>query len=249
MSDRPLDASDPADPAAEPSGREPGYLADVAEAELSARELAHEDLIEEAEAGTLDTQTILAQAHEQAVRARAAWSLIHKELLLLLFANCLFFAGVLAAWSRGAPGDPGLASSYWLSGLDTIRGALIFALAIHGFWIMFFNVWFRQMIVWPYLLNALLALWVGIPGFTGTIGSAKWEAAQKYVDAQTSKSLLDPILTPLATIPAGHWLLTLGGAIVLIVLLKGILAGMSQSKSKASGRSDVSGGGSRYRRR
>ena len=130
-------------------------------------------------------------------------------------------------------------------GLDTIRGAVIFALSIFGFWIMGINLAFRQLIVWPFFLNALIALWVGIPGFTGTIGSDKWQRAKEYVEGLRGESILDRIMGPLSTIPAGHWLLTAGGALVLIVLLKGVLGGASKGRAEAA----TAGGGGRRRAR
>ena len=146
-------------------------------------------------------------------------------------------------WSRGAPGDPDLAQSFFLQGIDTIRGGAIFALAIFGFWIMAINLVYRQLYVWPYLINALLALWVGIPGFTRTIGSATWDRAKAYGESLRGQSMLDDIMGPLSVIPAGHWLLTAGGALVLIVLLKGILGGAG--KGRAAGEAE---GGRRGRR-
>ncbi|MHC5011652.1 MAG: hypothetical protein ACYTG6_12020 [Planctomycetota bacterium] len=230
----------------EDEGLEEAASAEAEEAAAAAEEALEEEVFFEGdEEGmeAVDMAAILAEAQHDALRARAAWSLVHKELFILLFANCLFFAGALAAWSRAygwmtTPEAP-------LTGLDTIRGALIFALAIYGFWTMVFNIWHRQLVVWPFLLNALLALWVGIPGFTSRIGSQAWDDAIHYVDkVMPSKTMLDWILTPLSTIPPGHWLLTLGGAIVLIVLLKGVLGGHSKSRSTTAEES----GGRRRRR-
>ena len=64
-------------------------------------------------------------------KAVASMSLVHKEHFGLLFANCFFFAGALAAWTRVAPGTPATSASV-IHGLDTIRGAAIFALSIYG---------------------------------------------------------------------------------------------------------------------
>jgi hypothetical protein len=205
--------------------------AEAAEAATETDEGFEEGAEEGAELGVgVDVDALLGEARARATQARAAWSLIHKELLALLLANCFFFAGALASWSRGVPSDVDFVQSFYLQGIDTIRGAAIFALAIFGFWIMLINFVFRQLIVWPYLINALLALWVGIPGFTRTIGSDKWDRAKAYGDTLSNQSMLDDIMHPLSTIPGGFWLLTAGGALVLIVLLKGILGGASKGR-------------------
>lgn len=276
--------------------------ADEAEAEeamAAAEESFYDDegdLLDE-EAAAAQREEAMSEALHEGLLARASWSLVHKELLLLLFANCLFFAGVLAAWARYQPWDErmalqaadeavGLAEDaynqaerkylddqstvntlvlqgkraslerayaarkaakikpdVYYNGLSTIRGSLIFMFAIFGFFIFVVCIRFRQVIIWPFLLNALFALWVGIPGFTNNVGSARWEAAQDYMDAKTA-SILEKIMAPLSTVPPGHWLLTFGGALVLIVLLKGVFSGMSAAKAK-----QASSAGSRRRRR
>jgi hypothetical protein len=182
------------------------------------------------------------------VRARAFWSLVHKELLAMLLANCFFFAGALVAWARVHPWGGMGATPY--SGLETIRGAAIFGLSLFGFWIMVINVWHRQLIVWPYLLNALLALWVGIPGFTNAFGSEAWDRSSEWLKAQPgSHSFLEKAMTPLSNIAPGYWLLTAGGALVLIVLVKGILGGASQSRAAAASEAASGGGAAGGRRR
>lgn len=207
-------------------------IAETEEAEAAAVEEeffdVSEDLFDE-EAAAAQREQAMAEAQHAGLKARASWSLVHKELLLLLLANCLFFGGVLAAWSRAAPGQVGDPSTY-INGLDTIRGALIFVLAIYGFWTLALSLWFRQVVVWPFLINALLALWVGIAGFTRTIGSDSWDQACTYLDHMPSRSFLDKGMIPLSSIPPGYWLLTVGGALVLIVLLKGVISGASASK-------------------
>lgn len=204
---------------------------------------AGEDLPLEGE-GDADVGAALAEAHRASLNARAWWSLVHGELLVLLFANCLFFAGVLAAWDRPLPWDEGVVRTF--NGLDTIRGAAIFALSIYGFWVAAFNIWYRQLRIWPYMLSALLALWVGLGGFVNTVGSSRWTGASTWLETQTT-SMLTVVLAPLSSVAPGFWLLTAGGVIVLIMLLKGIMSG--RAKAKAAQREGGGTGGGRRRRR
>jgi hypothetical protein len=271
--------------------------ADQAEAEEAEAAEAEEEFFDDEGDAFLDEEAVMAQREEAMaeanisnMRAQAEWFLVHKELLLLLLANCLFFAGVLAAWGRTLPWDEraqvkaarqaqvtlmtaeeefAAAEELWevdkspangvamdqaranlavaratvdaadagpaptLYGLGTIRGALIFALALYGFWVIFLNFRYRQTMVWPFLINAILALWVGIPGFTNNFGSEHWTLAEKYMEQETA-SFLAKLMAPLSNTPPGHWLLTFAGAIVLVVLLRGILSGRSKTKARAA---------------
>jgi len=215
--------------------------ADQAEAE-EAEAAAAEEFFDDAE-DYFDEEALIAQREEAMadaqvanLRAQADWFLVHKELLTLLLANCLFLAGVLVSWGRLMPWDAGFDASQsrsYLTGLDTIRGGLIFALALHGFWIIFLNFKYRQTLVWPFLINAIFALWVGIPGFTSNFGSDRWAAATAYMDTQTA-SFLAKFIAPFSNTAPGYWLLTAGGALVLIVLLKGVISGAGKAKAKAA---------------
>lgn len=211
--------------------------AEIDEAEAAAAEEWQEDLDQDEDA-QFQIEEAMAAAHQASLEARATWSLVHRELFVFLFANILFFVGVLAAWSRMSAGlvssaeDPTTWVANQINGLDTIRGTIIFALSLYGFWTIVFNIWYRQLKIWPFLINALLALWVGIPAFTSGIGSARWDAAKQHLDDMPTKTLLDKITVPMSSIAPGYWLLTIGGALVLIVLLKGILGGMSSSKGQ-----------------
>lgn len=227
---------DELDEAAEPVGEAAAALeAEAAEAVAA----AEEEILEAAEDfygdddPAVQWEEALGEAHRDGLAAKAWWSLVHKEQMTLLIANILFFVGVLAAWSRAVPGQVADASTY-IHGLDTIRGALIFALALYGFFTIGVNLRFRQTRVGPFLINALFALWVGIPGFTRMIGSAEWDQARAHVELlkQTEGvSLLDGFLIPLSAIAPGYWMLTAGGLLVLLVLVRGVLAGASSVKA------------------
>lgn len=226
-----------------PDGDEPvGEVAAALEAEAAeAVQAAEEEILEAAEDFYGDEDPVvqwegaLADAHGEGLAAKAWWSLVHKEQMTLLFANLLFFVGVLAAWSRAVPGDAANPANH-IHGLDTVRGALIFALALYGFVIIYVNIRFRQTRVLPIFMNALFALWVGIPGFTRMIGSAEWDQAKAHVEhlKQTvgGVSILDDFLIPLSAIAPGYWMLTAGGLLVLLVLVRGVLAGASSVKAQ-----------------
>jgi hypothetical protein len=231
MTDGTQDREDDAFAASNEGEERPADVVAFEEVEI-ATDYDHEPF-SDAESSALAAEQALTEAREDALRTRASWSLIHKELFAFLFANCIMFAGSVVAWSAATPGLPAQPSEF-ITGLDTIRGSLIFALALYGFWTCVFNIYHRQMRVWPFLLNAILALWVGIGGIVGAIGSDRWKAAEAAVEARESTTLADKVLTPLDTIPPGFWLLAFGGVIVLVVLIRGIVSGAQQAKESAA---------------
>lgn len=207
---------------------------DEVEVEASEAEeaLAEMDAAFDEEAGMdVDTEALLAAAAMDRVSRQAYWHGNQKQLFTFLFANCLFFAGALVAWTRSTPGDPAGDPSTYITGLHTIRGAFIFALAIYGFWTAVFNIWHAQMKVWPYLLNAVLALWVGVSGFAQGIGGEEWDKAGEYLKSLESKKVLDDILVRFSVIAPGYWLLTFGGLIVAWVIVNGLMKGAQQSEA------------------
>ena len=158
------------------------------------------------EAGS-DAAAIMEEAKHERLHRQAFWHLQSKQLFAFLFANCMFFASGFAAWTRAGYNEDGSAvpvdPSLMLSGLDTIRGSLIFALALYGFWTAVFNIWHAQMKVWPYLLSAILALWVGVGGIAAGIGGEQWERSKLYLESLESKTMMDDMLTPLGVIVPG----------------------------------------------
>jgi hypothetical protein len=181
-------------------------------------------------------EQLMDEAEANRRRANASMSLVHKEHYAFLFANCLFFAGALAAWRSGPYGanDAGAAVTH---GLETIRGSLVFALALYGFWSLGIGLYTKRTVVWPLLLNMLLGLWVGLGGVVKGIGSPAWEQAYKdlYDPAKTaSYSAIDKMLAGLGTIAPGYWMLTGGALLVLFILIKGIVSGASKSKTRAA---------------
>lgn len=195
---------------------------------------------------TIDASALLAEAQMDEMAVRASWHLIPKEVFAFLFANCMMLAGVLGAWSRSAA-DQTPSPAFYLDGLDTIRGTLIFALVIYGFWTAIFNIWGRQMKVWPYVLNAILCLWVGISGFMRAKGNDELAAAAERALEGKSKTMLDDWMASWGVVPPAYWALTVGGLIVAIILVKGILSGAQSAKEAAAEESEARG--ARRRRR
>ena len=206
-----------------------------------------------------DTQAIMQQAMLDRMHRKAYWHSNQRQLFAFLFANCMFFASGFVAWVRAGYAEVkvdgewvvqalDVDASLLFSGVDTIRGGLIFALAIYGFWTAVFNIWHAQMKVWPYLLGATLALWVGLGGFISTIGGEQWELAIRYKDSAAfgSKSLFTDMTVPLSTIAPAFWLLAIGGLMVVWIIINGLMQGSQAAKSAATQEAQSTG---RRRRR
>lgn len=174
-------------------------------------------------------EALLQEAEMGRRRAVAAMSLVHKEHFALLFANCFFFAGSLAAWSRAEAGGE-TSTGALLHGLDTIRGAAIFALAMYGFWVSAVGLYTKRTVVWPFMLNALLALWVGLGGVIAGFKSEGFDKAMENVPA--GSSYLSKYLAGPGSIAPGFWMLAAAGLLVIFLILKGLLGGASKSKSR-----------------
>src|SRR5262245_19735555 len=74
-----------------------------------------------------------------------AWGTVHKEHWLFVFSAILIGVGCVASWNGRTPAGP---NGPEISGLDTIRGTLMFALAIYGLIAGIFNILFRRMVLW-----------------------------------------------------------------------------------------------------
>jgi hypothetical protein len=208
--------------------------------------LAEESFDDEAPPPGGTVEQLLEEAEANRRRANAAMSLVHKEHFAFLLANCLLFAGSLAAW-RALPYGENIAGGNLTTGLGTIRGSLIFALAIYGFWSLGIGLYTKRTVVWPFLLNMLLGLWVGLGGVIRGIGSTEWHYAYKVLndpEKTTSYTKLDETLAGLSTIAPGYWMLTCGSMLVLFIIVKGIVGGAAKGKKPAA-----EGGPERSRRR
>lgn len=191
-------------------------------------------------------EELLHEAEANRRRANAAMSLVHKEHFAFLGANCLFFAGSLAAWRvvEMGPVDGGTRLVQLTHGLDTIRGAAIFALSIYGFWSLAIGLYTKRTVVWPFLLNMLLGLWVGLAGVMRGIGSDAWKRAYADLEKQPHTAL-DTMLTGLGTIAPGFWMLAVGSLLVLFIILKGLVGGAAQARAA---KEQAEGGGGERRR-
>jgi hypothetical protein len=145
-----------------------------------------------------------------------AWGTVHKEQFLFLFAACCMAVGCLASWDQTRPSA--------FNGLQTIRGTTIFALSLYGLIAGTIAVFNRRTLIWPFFIGALEALWVGVEAITNVWGGPKWEEYGKAVG---------PWYRHVRAIPPGFWLLTIGGALVVIAVLKGVVGGFAGAKAKA----------------
>jgi hypothetical protein len=156
-----------------------------------------------------------------------AWGTVHKEIYLFLFASCLIAAGCLFSWDEHRRGT-------W-NGLTSIKGGLMFSLAIYGMFRAVISLFNRSMIVWPFFLNAILALWIGVAGILRVMKSPTWEEYKKL----PTPGFLDKFENPLHAIPPGYWLLTIAGALVILVVLKGVVAGFASGGGKPAAKKDA----------
>jgi hypothetical protein len=156
-----------------------------------------------------------------------AWKTVHKEHFLFLFTSILTVIGVLASWSGRHPDLP----TAFTNGMTTLRGPIILGLAVYGIFVAVFNILNRRMVMWPFLINCMLCLWVGISGIGAAAESPAWEAwTKKY--ANLSMLSLDHIMGQFRAIAPGMFVLTLAGVLIAISFLKGIVAGFASGAAK-----------------
>ncbi len=158
---------------------------------------------------------------------------VDKQVFTFLFANCLMMAGVLATWYRVGPGET-YDAQYAINGLGSIRGTIIFALCLYGFFTAVLNIFYGQMKIWPYLMAAILSVWVGLGGIKNALTSEKLDAVSDYLKTVDHNAFFDPIMERGSLIAPGYWGLTLGGLLVLWLLINGIMRGASSVKSQAA---------------
>ena len=127
-----------------------------------------------------------------------------------------------------------------LNGLETIRGSFMFAIALYGIIVALFNVLHRRMIVWPFFLNGVLALEVGLTSFSRAKGSAAWVLWEKKT---ADLNFVEQWFGTLRAVPASQLLLIFAGSIVLISIIKGVVggfaAGAAKSKEKQAAASEA----------
>jgi len=191
-----------------------------------------------------------------------AWGTAHKEHFLFLFASILILVGCLASWSQRfpagamitrtemveAPAVPGAPPAKpgapkvmiekttevapqveTLSGLSTIRGSFMFAIAIYGVFVALFNLLYKRMIVWPFFLNGVIALEVGLQGVSRSMGSTAWDL---WAEKTKGINWVEKLLGSWRAIPSAYLLFTFAGAIVLISIVKGVVAGFASASAK-----------------
>lgn len=171
--------------------------------------------------------------HECGGNVSLAWGTAHKEHFLFLLASILIAVGCFASWAVRSPG----AVTESANGFSTIRGSFMFALAVYGVITAILNVLYRRLIVWPFLLNALVALWVGIAGIVGAMDSKAWEAWKTHF--KSGANMLDGFAGQVRAIPPGFLLLSAAGGLVMISLLKGVVAGAAAGSAKDKAKKDA----------
>ena len=174
--------------------------------------------------------------HECGGNVSLAWGTAHKEHFLFLLASILIGVGCLASWAVRSPG----AVSASANGMTTIRGTFMLALAAYGVIAAVLNLLYRRLVVWPFLLNAMLALWVGIAGIGDAMNSKAWTAWTDHF--KSGASMLDGYFGQVRAIPPGFLLLAAAGGLVMISLLKGVVAGFAAGAAKEKAKKDASDG-------
>jgi hypothetical protein len=166
-----------------------------------------------------------------------AWGTVHREHFLFLLSSILIAVGCLVPWTIRWPAttDPdqlaaaAASAASSLDGLATVRGPLMLCLAIYGIFVAVFNVLYRRMVMWPFVLNCMVALWVGGAGVARAASSPAWDAWGKKLK---DTNLFDEYLGQLRAIPPGFLLLTLAGLLVALTLVKGVVAGFAAGAAK-----------------
>jgi hypothetical protein len=146
-----------------------------------------------------------------------AWGTVHREQFLFLLAAIFMGVGAMVSWDQARPSA--------LTGLQTIRGSLIFTLAVYGVIVGLIGIFNRRTVVWPYFMNALVALWVGIQGITNALDSEFFKTLSEERGVTWWHEY--------RAIPPGMWLLTVGGGLVVMAVLKGLVGGFAGAKAKA----------------
>lgn len=117
-----------------------------------------------------------------------------------------------------------------LGGLDTIRGSFMFAIALYGIIVAFFNLLHRRMIVWPFFLNGVLALEVGLTSLNRAMGSTAWEM---WAEKTKDMNWVEAWLGKLRAVPSSQLLLTFAGALILMSIIKGVVGGFAAGAAKS----------------
>ncbi|MGE0193007.1 MAG: hypothetical protein AB7T63_13305 [Planctomycetota bacterium] len=177
-------------------------------------------------------EAALAEAQAERLTRQAFVHGVDRQLFRFLFANCCFFAAALVSWEVAAPGADANPAGM-IGGLDTVRGAMLLALAVYGFWTCFLNIFHGQMKVWPFLLSALIGAEVAIGGIKD--GIASWDKVKEHLATLPSKTAYDDLIHRLGAISPGAWLCTIGSFLVFWVLLSGLMSGRSSSKASSGG--------------
>lgn len=169
-----------------------------------------------------------------------AWKTVDPELYGLVFSSVLIGVGSLGSWSQHRPSD--------FHGTDTIRGTAMLALSIYAVIQGMLSIYHRRHVIWPMLLNAILALWVSIGGIVDVTKSEAWKAAQAKVEKGGVSLLENYVGWWLRQIPPGFLLLVAGGGLIAILLIKGLVAGAGTAAAKAKAEQETKAAAAAERR-
>jgi hypothetical protein len=123
-----------------------------------------------------------------------------------------------------------------ITGLDSLRGTLMLAIAIYGVFIAVFNLLYRRLVMWPFVVSGMLALWTGLNGVFAATSSAAWARWGTWAE---KRSLSEQLLGKIRAIPPGHLMLTIAGVVLMIKLIGGILAVATKGKPDGGGSKDA----------
>jgi hypothetical protein len=153
-----------------------------------------------------------------------AWKTVDAELFGMIFASVLIGIGCLVSWTQKRPAD--------FTGISTVRGSVMLALAVYGVFSGVLNVLYRRHVVWPALINAILALWTGVGGLMDVMQTEAWKNAGREREEQVAyfEKYFGEYMR---AIPPGFLLLTIGGALVMMMIVKGLVAGAGNASAKA----------------
>ena len=108
-------------------------------------------------------------------------------------------------------------------GLETIRGAAIFALALYAFWTLAIGLYTKRTVVGAAAQHALRFWWVSAPHPRDQ--SDEWKAA--HVEFGEGIHRARQHAHRAEAIAPGYWMLTGASLLVLFIIVKGIVGGAS----------------------
>ncbi len=158
-----------------------------------------------------------------------------KESFRLLFGASFVVAAGFAVWQRATVYD----GHVEVTGFDSVSVSLLFAFGLYSFVVGIANVVSGRMV--PGMPAAFIAgvcgLWFGIRGFLTTWqqnGCLGWDQVGKNIAGTPDEGILTQVRLWLGQFAPGPWVATIGGLVIVLVFLKGILAGGGKKAAPAA---------------